>query len=210
MDEFGDGNALLMGGEKVKSCSFDGPPGIVWEGIVLEEPRAVQQRDYDNEEELLWWDEAKTKPKLSLVIKIQTNVTDPHDPDDTGVRALWVKGNSQKAIVAAVRAAGANGVKVGGHLVLDYYDAVETPPKPGENSRKKRYPTKMYRASYTPPPSAGNQALMASTPDTSYASGPAPTQASDLRQVAAQQSAVMAAMRGANHQGRPQDSEPPF
>ena len=199
-----DGNAFLMGGEKVKSCSFKGPVGIIWEGEVLEEPKMVQQRGYDDDE-LLWWDKEETKPKMAAVIKLQTTVKDPADPEDLGVRGLWVKGESQKAVAQAVRAAGEKGIKVGGYLKIKFY-AERDDTKPGE---KPRFLTKLYQAHYTPPLSTGNQALMGPDDPSTWSAGPEPAQGpGDIRAAAAQQSALLAKMR--NGQGQPQDQAPPF
>lgn len=200
-----DGNALLMGGEKTKACSFDGNPPVTWAGVILDEPRAVQSRNYDTDELEFWPD---GKPKMQIVVKLQTDVIE--GDDDTGVRSLWLKGESQKAVVTAIRQAGAQGLERGGYLTITYYAAKENPPEPG---KKKRYPTKLYRAQYTRPQGQGNQALMATTPDSAPVSGGfAAAAAQDLRAVAAQQSAVLARMRqGAqNAQGQPQDATPPF
>lgn len=212
-----DGNALLFGFEKAKACSFDGPPGIMWEGVVLEGPKPVHQKNYDTEE-LEYWDDEKTKPKISIVIKIQTQVFDPADPEDTGVRALWVRGKSQQAVAQAMRQAGVKEILPGGYLSVEFFSEVDTPPKPGQAANKKRFKTKLYRASYTPPPSPGNQALMASYPESTHQElAQAATTTSggigDVRAAAAQQSAVLAQLRNAqpqNHQGRPQSVEAPF
>jgi len=202
-----DANALLMGGESVKSCSFKGDFPIAWEGVVLDDPKVVQQRDYDTDE-LLWWDDEETKPRLQVVIKLQTNVIDPMVDDDTGVRALWVKAESQKAVANAVRQAGARAVQPGGYLWIEFYDERVDPPVKGK--KKERYPTKLYRARYTPPPSPGNRALMEASPEEIAAAKGQPTPAADIRAVAAQQSAVLAAMQNRGS-GRPmQDVAPPF
>lgn len=194
-----NGNDLLMGGEKVRALSFDGPFPISYVGEVLEEPKPVQQRDYDSDE-LLWWDDEQTRPRLSLVIKLQTDLHDDSDPDDFGVRNLWVKAESQKAIAAAVRRAGVKGLEVGGKLWIEYYDDRIEPPKPGQ---KKRFPTKLYRAKYEPPPSRGNQALMGP----SVSEDPVSSPGESLREVAASQSALLARMKGPKATF---NDEPPF
>lgn len=194
-----NGNDLLMGGEKVRALSFDGPFPISYVGEVLEEPKPVQQRDYDSDE-LLWWDDEQTRPRLSLVIKLQTDLHDDSDPDDFGVRNLWVKAESQKAIATAVRRAGVKGLEVGGKLWIEYYDDRIEPPKPGQ---KKRFPTKLYRATYEPPPSRGNQALMGP----SVSEDPVSSPGGSLREVAASQSALLARMKGPKATF---NDEPPF
>lgn len=196
-----NGNDLLMGGEKVRALSFDGQFPISYMGEVLEEPKPVQQRDYDSDEPL-WWDEEQTRPRISLVIKLQTDLHDDSDPDDYGVRNLWVKAESQKAVAIAVRQAGAKGLEVGGKLWIEYYDERVEPTKPGQ---KKRFPTKLYRAKYEPPPSRGNQALMGP----SVSEDPGSGSAGSLRQVAAQQSALLARMKGQPAKSG-FDQDPPF
>lgn len=197
-----DGNAMLMGGEKTKAFSFDGPPPIMYAGEVVSELVPVQSRNYDTDELEFWPD---GKPKLQLVVKIQTDLQE--SDDDTGVRSLWLKGESQKAVANACRLARRQGLEVGGYLTIEYYAAQENPPEPG---KKKRFPTKLYRATYTPPQGAGNQALMGTQPE--YDSAPAPTPASGIRQAAAQQSAVMERFRNGptNHQGARQAVDAPF
>lgn len=209
-----DGNALLMGGEKTKACSFDGEPVITWSGMVLDPPSAVQSKNYDTDEPEFWPD---GKPKMQVVVKLQTDVIE--GDDDTGVRSLWLKGESQKAVVTAIRAAGASTLERGGFLTIAYYAKKENPPEPG---KKKRFPTKLYRANYMPPASQGNQALMAAQPESvdfvrdfpqggGYSAGP-PAEPVNLREVAAQQSAVLARMKAGpqNHQGNLQSNEAPF
>lgn len=208
-----DINAAFMGGEKTRSASFNGPFPLTWEGYIVAPMEQMQQRDYYEPDKLLWWDEAETRPKMQFVIKIQTDVRE--DDDDDGVRALYIKFNSHKAVKDAIRAAGAPGPEVGGYLALTYYD--NAPPPPGQKKHKGQ-PPKLYRAEYTRP---DPQAAVNAAFDTE----PIPEQASVMERArgAVQQartvyenqhtrsqqgSAVMARLR--NGQGRPQDEEPPF
>lgn len=206
---YGDADAAFMGG-KTRSASFNGPAPITFEGWVTEPMEMMQQRDYYDPEKLLWWDEAETRPKMQYVVKIQTDLRD--DEEDDGIRALYLKYKSQEAVRNAVKAAGAPTVEQGGWLSLTYY--ADEPPKPGE--RRKGVPPKLYRATYRrPDPAAAVAAAFDAEPVEAH---PAATAANweagrgapggrDIREVAAQQSRMLEAMRASRNGGA---TEPPF
>lgn len=129
-------NDFLMSGGG-KTASFP-EPGTVVRGTVLNaEPR--QQRDFDNGQPLTWDD---GKPRMELVVTLQTKDVDPDDESDDGVRVLYAKANMLKAIKEAVRPHG--GIAIGGELAVKYT---------GDGEQKKRgfNPPKLYKAQYEAP-----------------------------------------------------------
>ena len=92
--------------------------------IILVERR--QQRDFTTGEGLNWDDGS---PRLLTYIELQTDERDPEIEDDQGIRALYAKGGNydvaegkgqamEKAIVAAVKAAGAKSIDEGAKLTV--------------------------------------------------------------------------------------------
>jgi len=196
-NEYDEANAMLMGGERTRSCSFDGPPGITWSGVVVSPPKVVEQTDPQTREVKRW---PNGDPKKSIVVTLQTDVHE--DNDDDGRRGLWLKFKSQQAVAEAVRAAGCNKIEVGGYITCTYY--ADEPKKPGQLKA-----VKLYRATYTPP-DAGNTALMEAFPDATPVSpaprGPAPS----VGDIAAKQSEVLRQLHNRTSAGGAQPAEPPF
>lgn len=91
--------------------------------------------------ELEWWDDAKTQPKMEVVITLQTDERDADDATDDGKRVLYASGNMLKAIRTAL--AGRK-PEAGGVLAVKYISD-GTPSKPGYN------PPKVYAAEYKAP-----------------------------------------------------------
>lgn len=199
-----EANAILMGGDRTKSCSFDGPPGITWSGVVISPPKVVEQTDPATREVKRW---PNGDAKKSIVVTLQTEVRD--DDEDDGRRGLWLKFKSQAAVAEAVRAAGVNKIEVGGFITITYY--ADEPKKPGQLKA-----VKLYKATYTPP-DTGNAALMQAFPDATvipesqrYPDATAAAPPMSLRDIAAQQSAVLQQIKGRGLQGQPQAAAPPF
>lgn len=137
-----DATAFLMGG--APSASFkDQPIGYTISGTITEPPEVSQQTDYDDGTPLFW---ADGKPKLQLRVLLATQLRDPADPTDEGERALYIKGQMQQAVKAAVKAAGASavGLEVGGTLSVTY-------ASDGEQHDKKKNKPKIYKAAYVKP-----------------------------------------------------------
>lgn len=142
-----DSNSFLMG-SKVPSFSWKNVAvGTSVSGTITEEPLLQQQRDFDDDT-LLWWDKEETQPKNQLKVVLKTTEFDPINiPDDKGIRALYVKGNMQRAIASAVRTAGANGLSKGGTLTVTFTGEKEVVSKSG----RKMNPAKEYTAVYVAP-----------------------------------------------------------
>ena len=83
------------------------------------------------------------KPKIQVRIDLQTNERDPLDPEDDGVRGVYVGGWMTGAVGDALRKAGATEPQVGGTLTVRL---TEREPNPGLN------PTNKFDAHYVPAP----------------------------------------------------------
>jgi hypothetical protein len=160
-----DANDFLMGGG-VKSASFP-TVGTTVTGPIVRKPEVRQQTDLTTGEPKTF---SNGDPMLQLVVQIGTDQRDPADPADDGVRGLYIKGAMLAAVRAAVRAAGAKGLEVGGILTVTY-TSDGTVAKRGFN------PPKLYSATYQPPTSsaAADAFLGAAAPTTPAPVSPAPT-----------------------------------
>lgn len=137
-----DANDFLMGAGG-KSASFKGTAPITVSGVVKQEPTLSQQRDITSGEPKTW---NNGDPMMQMVITLQTDERDPSDPDDDGVRVLYVAGDRQRALREAVKRAGAKRVEVGGRITMTYtHDDLTKEVKRGMN------PPKKYSATYEPP-----------------------------------------------------------
>lgn len=121
-----------------------------------------ERQQSDPKGELQWWDKAETQPKMQLPIDVQTDLRNPEDPSDDGVRTIYVKGDMKRAVGQAVRVAGQRGApKVGGTLHVAW-TASEAATVRGHNDKK------IYSAKYTAPAPAdsffGEQAAPAAQP----------------------------------------------
>jgi hypothetical protein len=149
-----DGNALLMGGGGMKWVAFPamGEPVRM---LIRAEPEQRQQRDYDDPSILLTWPDGN--PRYEVVVEVDTDQRSDDIEDDQGIRALHIKGASMTgAIRDAVRKAKAPGLEVGGVLTVTWS---------GEGVATGRgKPPKLYAATYKPPMSAANQALLSGHP----------------------------------------------
>jgi hypothetical protein len=137
-----DPNAFLMGGGG-RSAKFATIGDKIDGEITATE--VTQQTDFTDGTPKTWPD---GNPMMQLVITLQTD--EREDDQDDGVRRVFAKGSARKAtttigaVRAAVQAAGAKTLEVGGRLQLAYTgDGVA--PKAGLNAPKE------YKAKYTPP-----------------------------------------------------------
>jgi hypothetical protein len=87
------------------------------------------QREFGSGKELMWDD---GRPRLLTYIELETDLRDPDDENDDGVRALYAKGGKnfeaaegsgtsmEIAIAEAVRAAGEKSIEEGATLAVAY------------------------------------------------------------------------------------------
>lgn len=114
--------------------------GATVTGSIIREPEVQQQRDFQTGEPKFWDD---GKPMQQLQVVLSTDQRDPENPDDEGERAVYIKGQMQKAVREAVRKSGAKGLAVGGKLTVTY-------TADGE-AKGRLNPPKIYAAAYEPP-----------------------------------------------------------
>lgn len=138
--------------QKTKSARFP-QPGAQVEGSILEIGDPIQARKWtpDGTGDPDTWPDGQ--PKMQAAIKLQTEGRDPEDPEDDGVRNLWVPvagarkpGSMLNAINTAVAATGNREPAIGGTLAVRY---VQNDPQ----SKNPQNPRKMYQARYTAPSS---------------------------------------------------------
>ena len=144
-----DANQVLMSsGGGGKACSFP-DPGTTHEGTIAAPPEARQERDYEP------GNPGGGAPKffpsgdpiMGVLVQLQTD--ERVDGDDDGRRTLYVEGRYLKeAVRDAVRAAGAQGLEVGGRLKVTFTHREDPMDK-----RSRKY----WSVTYTP---AGNASLM--------------------------------------------------
>jgi len=152
-----DYDAFLLGSGG-RSAKFEAVGDTV-KGVICAQPEMRQQTDIKTGAPVSWDD---GQPKMQLVIRLQTEDRDPSDPEDDGIRALYVSGgfkraSTQKAIADAVRAAKAKGLEVGGTLAVRF-----TGEEP--SSVKGFNPAKLYAAKYEPPAAKAVDDFLGSAP----------------------------------------------
>ncbi|MEU5410506.1 hypothetical protein [Nocardia asteroides] len=112
-------NAGLMGSDARSAFGSGAKPGDALSGEIV----AVERRHRRHREtgEFLFWVNRKPTvaeggdPVYDNVLMVQTDLS--VDEDDDGMRALYLDRDVQKAIRAAVQAAGAPGIELGGQIV---------------------------------------------------------------------------------------------
>ncbi|MFD1940561.1 hypothetical protein ACFSKW_54820 [Nonomuraea mangrovi] len=134
-----DANDFLMG-SGIPAAKFE-TIGTTVTGQISAQPEVTQQTDLDTGKPLFWDD---GRPRMQLVVTVQTNLRDPEIVDDDGQRKFYVRAKLQEAVRTAVRAAKAKGLEVGGTLSITYSGD-------GEQTRRGFNPPKLYSATYQPP-----------------------------------------------------------
>jgi hypothetical protein len=138
-----DPNDLLMG-SGIPAAVFPNRGDIV-KGTIAR-ITATQQTDFQTKAPLFYED---GNPRMQIVVTLRTDLRDPEITHDDGQRKLYVKGQMQQAIRAAVIAAEAEGLEDGGTLAVQWADE-KAPERRGNN------PQKIYVAQYRPPQRAGD------------------------------------------------------
>ncbi len=107
-------NDFLFGGSTTSLSFKNQQPGFGFGQMTVKSFDMVQKRNFDTGKPEEWDDGS---PVMQLKIVFDTQMRDQSDPDDKGVRALYVSGGTQqKALGEAIRNAGAAGLAVGGVL----------------------------------------------------------------------------------------------
>jgi hypothetical protein len=115
MDPF---SAALMGGGKT-TAAMNGqtPSGTTVGGRIVAPPEVRDVTDWKTKEVKRF---ADGNPMKQYVVKVQTTLRDLSNPDDDGVRAIYVKGHNKKRLAQAVVAAGLQTIGVGDELYDTY------------------------------------------------------------------------------------------
>jgi len=158
-----DANDFLMGGG-VASAKF-AAIGASVSGTICRPPEIQQQTDFTTGEPKFWED---GKPRQQLQVQLQTTERDPEVDHDDGVRAVYVKGQMQKAVREAVKKSGAKGLEIGGTLTVTYI---------GDGVATRGSAPKQYTATYIPAASAAANEFLNQGEQPAQASAPAPAAA---------------------------------
>lgn len=154
----------FAGGGKTPSLSWRGlAVGSVFVLEVLEPATLVQSRNFDTNEPD-YWDEAKTQPKMSAVVKVRVR-SGPHSVGEE--RSIWAqKPSSMFAAIAHAQVQSGARLAPGGVLSVRFDS--ETP-----HENKRFNAIKNYVAKYEPP--AASDAFAAPTQQQAYAPAQQPT-----------------------------------
>lgn len=123
MSQIPSANDVLMGGGGAPTAKFVNPGDTIG-GRIVSEPRAYQEREYDPRNP--GNGAAKFYPKsgdpiMAVNVDVQTTLRDPMDPEDTGIRRIYIEGKRLKdAVRDAIRAVGGSGLEVGGELHVTF------------------------------------------------------------------------------------------
>lgn len=151
-----------------KSATFN-TIGETITGTITRAPSERQATKYKTTDLDFW---PSGDPKMQIQVPLQTTLR--VDPDDDGVRTLYVtksKGDSRfRAIAEAIAAAGAGDLAVGGILTVTY-----TGNDP--QSQNPANPKKLYTATYAAPASGFAQPAPAAAPQQQQAPAGFPSQA---------------------------------
>jgi hypothetical protein len=132
-----DANSFLMG-SSARGFKFTEPGDKVSGRIVSLDMQ--QQRDFSTGKPKFWNDD-ENQPMMQLRIILQTELAD--DKDDDGQRAVYVKGEMQKAVKAALAESGAKQIEEGATLRVKFTGL-------GAKEGNLNAP-KLYQAQYEPP-----------------------------------------------------------
>ncbi|GGS84850.1 hypothetical protein GCM10010156_49340 [Planobispora rosea] len=123
---------------KIPSASFL-QVGASIVGVIVEEPILVFQTEYGTRK-LLTFDDGTPRKQLRVVLA--TEQRDPANPDDNGLRALYLKTGRADAVAAAMERVNAEDLEIGGVLSLTFT---------GYDHNPDGYSTKVFTAEYVPP-----------------------------------------------------------
>jgi hypothetical protein len=130
---------FLLGGSSGKSAfGKDDPIGTTVSGVIIAH-EVRQQTDMETGSPMEW---DNGDPRMQLVVSLQTDQRIAGEPDDDGIRAIYVKGSKapgsrslHDAVRAAVQGAGAKGIEPGGTLTVQLV-GTEPSKTRGFNDRK--------------------------------------------------------------------------
>jgi hypothetical protein len=133
-----DAEDFFGGGSPAMSWSDKSVMNVWRGGEIVAEPKKVQQRDFITKEPKFWTTGDKG-PMWALVVTLQTQERVPNDPQDTGLRRLFIQSGLRTAVQDALQKA-QSGMTVGGKLWVMWTG--EKPSSVGGS------PAKIYQAHY--------------------------------------------------------------
>lgn len=173
-DEDGDDEFFTSGtGGKYMSFADDSCIGYERGGEIVG-LNERQQTDQETKQPMFW---PNSDRKIMIkVVTMQTQERMPNDPEDTGLRSIWLPQSKDvtKAVTDAMRAANTGEIRlrIGGQLWVTRTGSRQTTQKNGQRG----FPAFTYTARYVPPPAGTrNDAFFAGPPP---ANGQAPAQGS--------------------------------
>ena len=191
-DEDGDDEFFTSGtGGKYMSFADDSCIGYERGGEIVGLGER-QQTDQETKQPMFW---PNSDRKIMIkVVTLQTQERVPNDPEDTGLRSIWLPQSKDvtKAVTDAMRAANTGEIRlrIGGQLWVTRTGSRQTTQKNGQRG----FPAYTYTARYVPPPAGTrNDAFFAGPP----ANGQAPAQTAPPQQ-------------GVPAQGPPQQNQTPW
>jgi hypothetical protein len=194
-----DANELLLGGGGGKAASFP-RIGTIVAGEVLSEPKTQEVTD------MVTKDVKRFKngdPMMQVLITIQTELRDPDDPEDDGVRTVYAKNKMLKAIGQAMRTAKVKAIEPGGFLEIGY---IGDGPK-GDMP----IPPKLFEARYTPPaPQASSVFMQAAGAEPAIPARSVLNSAPPAQQPVQRTTLDQLRATSFSAQGQPQANEAPF
>lgn len=105
----------------------------------------MRQQTDPKDGKLKTWDDGN--PMMQLVVTLATDERDADIDDDDGTRRVFVKGNMRKAVIEALKEAGAKTIDSGGKLAVQYTGD-------GEKTNPAFNAPKLYKAQYKAPEAA--------------------------------------------------------
>lgn len=153
----------FFGGQGLPYATFHNIGDSITGTIVA--PPVQQQMTEVGTGKPLTWDDGK--PRMQLVITLQTDQRDPDIENDNGQRRVFVTGTSVKqggGMKGAFQRAGVRDLPVGGTLTVTY-------THDGEPAGKGFNPPKQYKVEFTPPNPAGEFLGGAATSDAEIPQG---------------------------------------
>lgn len=174
-----DANDILMGGgDGVPGATFKNPGDSV-EGVIAAPPKAREEREFNQATQRSDGPVRKFPSGdiiYGILVDLQTSERNPMDPEDTGLRRVYVEGKRLKdAIRNAVGAAGGKGLEVGGYLKVTY----------SHQEAAGTVMAKAYVAEYRTPANQGLMGAPAAAPAVAQPTVAAPVAAQPVAQVPA-------------------------
>lgn len=185
----------LLAGSGGKTFKFE-TIGDTITGTVTDDASLSQVTDFETGKPDTWDD---GQPKMQLRVNVQTQLRDPADPHDDGVRSVYVKwwGGQRKALQQALREAGARGIAAGTTFTATYVGDGEAP-------RRGFSAPKLYRYEVKPPASAPADLLGGSPAQQQPTQQQAPAQQQPVQQqMKPELAAAMAAMQAQQQASAP-------